>query len=51
MMTTNNTPSIKKSGLGATASRRIGNSIIYVVLVLMTLIMKMVISNLTISSS
>ena len=33
-----NTDTIRKSGLGASASRRIGNSIIYVVLVLMTLI-------------
>ena len=33
-----NTDTIRKSGLGASASRRIGNSIIFVVLVLMTLI-------------
>lgn len=33
-----NTDTIKKSGLGAKASRRIGNTIIYIVLILMTLI-------------
>ncbi len=33
-----NTSTIKKSGLGARASRRIGNTVIYIVLVLMTLI-------------
>lgn len=33
-----NTDTIRKSGLGAKASRRIGNTIIYIVLILMTLI-------------
>ena len=33
-----NTDTIQKSGLGAKASRRIGNTIIYIVLILMTLI-------------
>lgn len=34
----NNTSSIKKSGLGAKASRRISNTLIYIVLIVMTVV-------------
>ena len=37
-MKTKTNASIQKRGLGATASRRIGNTIIYIVLILMTLV-------------
>lgn len=33
-----NTPSIKKTGLGAKASRRVGNTIVYIVLIIMTIV-------------
>ena len=35
---TNNTNTIRKTGLGAKASRRIGNAVVYIILVLITLI-------------
>lgn len=38
MITKNNTPSIKKSGLGAKASRNISNFFVYIVLIAMTVI-------------
>ena len=38
MITKNTSPSIKKTGLSAKASRRIGNTVIYIVLILMTII-------------
>ncbi len=37
-MKNNNTSSIKKSGLGARASRRISNTVVYIILICMTLI-------------
>ena len=37
-MKNNNTSSIKKSGLGAKASRNLGNAVIYVILVIMTIV-------------
>ena len=37
-MKNKNTNTIKKTGLGAKASRRLGNTIVYILLVIMTIV-------------